>query len=611
MGVLMNTSQNTKLLALIEKQNNKICFISYLAGLVCFGFLAWDGCNNKTYFSENALLPGLVQRNFHLSNFADRLLESLKEEAKNHVSLPMAWLQGQFCQLGLDVYVHNFSLRYPLGSKPVHTGENVYAILRAPRAASTEAVVLSVPYRTEDSLYGTTLPGIALMVAVAKYFRGLGYWAKDVIFLVTEHELVGFQAWLDAYHEVQSSPGVIDPGVLPARSGAIQAAINLELHGDKIKRADLKVLGLNGQLPNLDLFNLVTELCLRESMHTTFHDKISLYESDTFKGWKHSFQTMLAMMAGQAMGLPNGGHGLFHRYAIQSLTIEGHTTGVASTHVGFNEVGRVLEGVFCSLNNLLERFHQSFFFYLLPSTYRYVSIGLYSPAFALIAFPALVKAAVIFLALDRDVKDGGEPGMQKPSPWSALPFLAFTHGIGVLLMVAPTYFNQLGHYFQFPTQDSLYLGYLTVSVFTLLLPLFVRRGENYKNPRRCCMLLLFGTVVFSLALVNISMATAVATLSVPVLVTAGAAKNRLLSLVHSLLQLLIHPFLLSFLLIFLQAMHLDSWDAQFIRSNLSQALMGHKKALLFSIEDWLLYGNWTFPTCTLFLLPIWTQMWLL
>lgn len=31
--------------------------------------------------------------------------------------------------------------------------------------------------------------------------------------------------------------------------------------------------------------------------------------------------------------------------------------------------------MFRSLNNLLERFHQSFFFYLLPSTDRYVSIG--------------------------------------------------------------------------------------------------------------------------------------------------------------------------------------------------------------------------------------------
>ena len=41
------------------------------------------------------------------------------------------------------------------------------------------------------------------------------------------------------------------------------------------------------------------------------------------------------------------------------------------------QLGRVLEGICRSLNNLLERFHQSFFFYLLPATNRYISIGKY------------------------------------------------------------------------------------------------------------------------------------------------------------------------------------------------------------------------------------------
>lgn len=42
--------------------------------------------------------------------------------------------------------------------------------------------------------------------------------------------------------------------------------------------------------------------------------------------------------------------------------------------------GRALEGVFRKLNHLLERLHQSFFFYLLPALSRFVSIGLYMPA---------------------------------------------------------------------------------------------------------------------------------------------------------------------------------------------------------------------------------------
>lgn len=37
-----------------------------------------------------------------------------------------------------------------------------------------------------------------------------------------------------------------------------------------------------------------------------------------------------------------------------------------------------LEGTLRSLNNLLERFHQSFFFYLRPGTERFVSIGIQS-----------------------------------------------------------------------------------------------------------------------------------------------------------------------------------------------------------------------------------------
>lgn len=52
---------------------------------------------------------------------------------------------------------------------------------------------------------------------------------------------------------------------------------------------------------------------------------------------------------------------------------------------------RVIEGVLRSLNNLLERLHQSFFLYLLPATDRYVSIGLYMPPFGLIVLPLLLK----------------------------------------------------------------------------------------------------------------------------------------------------------------------------------------------------------------------------
>jgi glycosylphosphatidylinositol transamidase len=68
------------------------------------------------------------------------------------------------------------------------------------------------------------------------------YWAKDIIFLVTEHEQLGMQAWLDAYHGVISGQeNVLLAGDLSGRAGSIQAAINLEFHALKIASIDVKV----------------------------------------------------------------------------------------------------------------------------------------------------------------------------------------------------------------------------------------------------------------------------------------------------------------------------------------------------------------------------------
>lgn len=38
------------------------------------------------------------------------------------------------------------------------------------------------------------------LFSVIFFFTEQMYWAKDIIFLVTEHEQLGMQAWLEAYH---------------------------------------------------------------------------------------------------------------------------------------------------------------------------------------------------------------------------------------------------------------------------------------------------------------------------------------------------------------------------------------------------------------------------
>lgn len=50
--------------------------------------------------------------------------------------------------------------------------------------------------------------------------------------------------------------------------------MNLELFSDRISHIDVKIEGLNGQLPNLDLVNLVHMLCNKEGVHHTFHNRV-------------------------------------------------------------------------------------------------------------------------------------------------------------------------------------------------------------------------------------------------------------------------------------------------------------------------------------------------
>lgn len=135
-------------------------------------------------------------------------------------------------------------------------------------------------------------------------------------------------------------------------------------------------LGLNGQLPNLDLHNLVTKLSHKQGVPTGYNSKISEYNPDDFRA---NMKNLMTMMWTQSSGIPTGNHGLFHRYGIEALTIESvHDSGSKKQNNVQQKIMallRIVEGTSRSLNNLLERFHQSFFFYAIVSSERFISIG--------------------------------------------------------------------------------------------------------------------------------------------------------------------------------------------------------------------------------------------
>lgn len=167
--------RNAKVAKWLRRGNTPICLTLYVGGIVYFWMLAHTYMNHGTYFSENALLPGLVYSEIQLDTvqYAQRLSAELQHErtVRPRGETPHVWLQAKMRQIGLETYTQNFTLNYPLGGGRRFTGRNVYGILRASRIGSTEAVVLSAPYRAPDSVHPPVVFGVPLLLAFASHAR--------------------------------------------------------------------------------------------------------------------------------------------------------------------------------------------------------------------------------------------------------------------------------------------------------------------------------------------------------------------------------------------------------------------------------------------------------
>lgn len=300
----------TSLLDVIKKHYGKLSVLCYLAAFLVFGLMISEYFCDKTYFSDNALLPGYVNREFSSKQQIQSNLKELKLSLKRsdlndapgrRSRMPVDWLVDKFRSLGLQVYTQQFEFRYPFGADGNNkTGTNVNAVFKATRSLGTEALVLAAPFRLDSAHSKSTLPGIALLTSLAGYFSQQNYWSKDLIFLIYEHDLVGCEAWLNGYFDLDSQPtdNLIKFEPLEDRNGILQAAINLEITSELTPSLDIRIEGLNGQLTNLDLFNVVVEIASRESVDATFHDYSHLFSPDQLEIWLEYAKTIGMVFVG-------------------------------------------------------------------------------------------------------------------------------------------------------------------------------------------------------------------------------------------------------------------------------------------------------------------------
>ncbi|PGH26618.1 hypothetical protein AJ80_01747 [Polytolypa hystricis UAMH7299] len=489
-----------------------------IVGVIWVLVLPLNEYSRRTYISENALLPGQVHTYFagseqHVFRAYRRELDTVKEEGYDVISNK---LQSIFRESGLKVATQDYEYK---SAGNVYAGQNVYSVIQAPRGDGTEAIVLAAAWKTIDG--ELNLHGVALALTLARYFKRWSLWSKDIIFLITPDSKSGAQAWVDAYHDMH--PPSVQP--LPLKSGALQGALVFEYPFDhRFETLHIVYDGVNGQLPNLDLFNTAVSIATGQ-MAVPAGLQQMLRHDDSYK---KRLETMLRGMAKQGLGYAAGVHSSFIPYHVDAITMQAVGEGWQDEMA----LGRIVEGLVRSLNNLLEHFHQSFFFYLLMQTHRFVSIGTYLPSAMLIAGNFTIMAVALWMksghhaSSNRPVAKAtksekkGPPAIQAESNGIAerhlkLP-LALVFGLHFLGFVPLYVFNNISHQYFEPAT------YIFCAI-NILLPLGLAAmlsSSSASTPQQFILLksfslLLLGLFLSALATLNFSLSLFVGLLCTP------------------------------------------------------------------------------------------------
>ncbi|KAJ7271988.1 Gaa1-domain-containing protein [Mycena haematopus] len=368
--------------------------------LFCLGYL-WmlalpsPRLGRGTYIDENALGPGQVNTHWNWGDVAnaDRYLEQLQGlRDSNATSEQRAKaLMTEFMKLGIPASTQAYVFTSSTGKLE---GTNAYAVLSSPRTSGTEAMVISASWisRVGEGDGTFNLRGVSTVLALANFLKRYSLWAKDIVFVISDNYVDGMQAWLNAYHgETQSN---LQADELELASGVIWTALNIDYPGHSFSHLGIFHEGINGRLPNQDLLNSFHYISKwTGGVPVLVYDHLDAPQSQVpswipsgfhqeIREYSYRSKNVLRHIGYQAQGRGSGVHGLFHQFRIDAFTMFGVP---ANGPHGFHAIGRVVESTLRTTNNLLERLHASFFFYILTTPERFLKIGSFLPSAVLIS----------------------------------------------------------------------------------------------------------------------------------------------------------------------------------------------------------------------------------
>lgn len=437
-----------------------ICCVAGILALLLLPVLA-----KKTYVSENALMPGsatpmISEQDVSGATRFINELNSLKSKSQNTAIEIPRLIALHMANMGGEVSFHKFQTQqnnfHPLHFFTSPDAEanfvnktcksyatNTIGIIRAPRGDGKEAIVLVTPYNPKNLTQNDALT-LGIAYTTFSLLTQVSWLAKDIIWLAADSQYGQYNsvaAWLRDYHtpsfgslhsdschesKLDDLNQVSDSF---KRGGTMAAAIVIKV-AETGEEDGLKIYAeaSNGQMPNLDLINVVSYLAVHgQGLGVKVEKFMDLVDATWLKvigqvvesvgkfarnlnpQWKFGIPvreyvegsaTLVSSLYNQALGVPTGSHGAFRDYQVDAITMEISTKSSSISKSRQTEFlfrgGRLIEGVIRSVNNLLEKFHQSFFLYLLTASNRFISVGVYMIPFLLLVAPLPIAAASLF-----------------------------------------------------------------------------------------------------------------------------------------------------------------------------------------------------------------------
>lgn len=482
-------------MALLEKLQRRIVDVGLIPKIVAFlprlsivctvlsvGWLVllpMDGYYKRTYISENALMPSQAYSYFRetewniLRGYRSQIEELSDKSSSQRNEIASVWLQ----EFGMKTAIYQDE-KY---------GDTLYGLLHAPRGDGTEAILLTVPWTNADGEYN--VGGAALGIALTRFFSRWPVWSKNIILVLSENPNAALRSWVDAYHKSLDLTG-----------GSIEAAIVLDYPGknDYFDYVELFYDGLNGELPNLDLVNIAVSIIEHEGMRVSLHGlQSSELGKDSF--WSRLKVLLLGIKSSALSGLKKQhGNEAFSGWRIQSITLKAQGEDGSYDITTF---GRAPEAIFRAINNLLEKFHQSFFFYILLAPRYFVSISSYLPSAVAVSLSFTIASLDAFMN----------------NPYTSLPlftkcnliaFLSWVISVAASFVIAQAFLH-------LPSPGLLIVISMVVSCTPLLsskLPT-ISRAISYRL--KSISFIVFGLVLTCLLMVNFALAFSMGLLAFP------------------------------------------------------------------------------------------------